>query len=180
MGYFEQPRLNLQKKNPTAPSGNTGTVGSIIWLPSRNKNCTKSVKSAWEVTPYYTRLFDKRPLFVRGEKPTELAEIAKITARAMANVPDSREPQEPDPDRPTVSQSLRARIYYQLRQGRAGPRRLQNQGLPVNFPGDKAPLRNHGFPAQERRSCRSSAFHGTPVATADHSPQQKGSIDPIP
>ena len=24
----------------------------IIWLPSRNKNCTKVVKSAWEVTPY--------------------------------------------------------------------------------------------------------------------------------
>lgn len=31
--------------------------------------------------PYYTRCFDKGKLFVRGTKPKELAEIARITAR---------------------------------------------------------------------------------------------------
>ena len=39
------------------------------------------MKSVWEVTPYYTRAYEKGCLFVRGDKPTELAEIAKITAR---------------------------------------------------------------------------------------------------
>jgi hypothetical protein len=39
------------------------------------------VKSAWEVTPYYTRCFEKRTFFVCGKKPAELAEFARITAR---------------------------------------------------------------------------------------------------
>jgi hypothetical protein len=33
------------------------------------------------VTPYYTRCFDKGKLLVRGTKPKELAEIAKISER---------------------------------------------------------------------------------------------------
>lgn len=39
------------------------------------------MKAAWEVTPYYTRAYEKGCLFVRGNKPKELAAIAKITAR---------------------------------------------------------------------------------------------------
>ena len=39
------------------------------------------MKSAWEVTPYYIRCFEKRPFFVRGKKPAELAEFARVTAR---------------------------------------------------------------------------------------------------
>jgi hypothetical protein len=39
------------------------------------------VKSVWEVTPYYTRCFEKRPFFVRGKKPAELAAFARVTAR---------------------------------------------------------------------------------------------------
>lgn len=50
-------------------------------LPGRNSDRTNSPKSAWEVTPYYTRCFDKGKLFIRGRKPRELAEIAKITER---------------------------------------------------------------------------------------------------
>ena len=33
-------------------------------------------KSAWEVTPYYTRCFDKGKLFTRGRKPRELAKVS--------------------------------------------------------------------------------------------------------
>lgn len=33
------------------------------------------------MTPFFTRCFDKGRLFVRGAKPTELSETAKITAR---------------------------------------------------------------------------------------------------
>lgn len=54
----------------------------LAWRPSRNSYRTNhSPKIAWERTPYYTRTYSVGPLFIRGEKPRELARIAKITAR---------------------------------------------------------------------------------------------------
>ncbi|MFA7463023.1 MAG: hypothetical protein WCY59_07770 [Anaerovoracaceae bacterium] len=38
-------------------------------------------KTAWEITPYYTRCYSKHRVFMRGPKPAELADIARITAR---------------------------------------------------------------------------------------------------
>lgn len=35
----------------------------------------------WERTHYYTRLYEKRPFFVRGIKPKQLANESKITQR---------------------------------------------------------------------------------------------------
>ena len=51
------------------------------WLPVRHSNRTKSLKSVAEITPYYSRAYSKGCLFVRGQKPRELARIAKISAR---------------------------------------------------------------------------------------------------
>lgn len=39
----------------------------------------------WEVMPFYTRCYERRPCFVRGDKPKELAEIARITERQWAS-----------------------------------------------------------------------------------------------
>ena len=65
------------------------------WLPGRNLASTMSVKSAWEVTPYYTRAYEKGCLFVRGDKPKELAAIAKITARQWHRYKNGRHRDNP-------------------------------------------------------------------------------------
>lgn len=51
------------------------------WRPGRDSSRTNPCKTAWERTPYYTRIYSAGSLFIRGEKPQELAQIAKITAR---------------------------------------------------------------------------------------------------
>jgi len=51
--------------------------------------------SAREVTPYYTKAYEKGCLFVRGDKPRELAEIAKITARQWNRYQNSRQRENP-------------------------------------------------------------------------------------
>ena len=56
---------------------------------------TNSVKSAWEVTPYYTRAYEKGCLFVRGDKPRELAAIAKITARQWRQYQNGKKHENP-------------------------------------------------------------------------------------
>jgi len=52
MSYFEQLRPGLKRGNPTAPSGDTGTVGSINWLPglSSTRTCRNSFRNSclWE------------------------------------------------------------------------------------------------------------------------------------
>jgi len=64
-------------------------------IPGRNPASTNSLKSAWEVTPYYTRAYEKGCLFVRGDKPRELAEIAKITARQWNRYQNGRHRENP-------------------------------------------------------------------------------------
>ena len=65
------------------------------WLRGRNLASTIVVKSAWEVTPYYTRAYEKGCLFVRGDKPRELAAIAKITARQWHQYQNGRHRDNP-------------------------------------------------------------------------------------
>lgn len=50
-------------------------------LPDRNADRTSRLKTAWELTPYYSRAYSKGCLYVRGRKPKGLAQISKISAR---------------------------------------------------------------------------------------------------
>lgn len=54
------------------------------WLPSRYKSRTNHPKTAWERTHFYTRTYSKHRVFIRGQKPQELAHIARITTRQWA------------------------------------------------------------------------------------------------
>ena len=71
------------------------TNSDLRRFPGRNPASTIAVKSAWEVTPYYTRAYEKGCLFVRGDKPRELAAIAKITARQWHQFQNGRHRENP-------------------------------------------------------------------------------------
>jgi len=51
------------------------------WLPSCNSDRTNPPKAGWEITPFFTRAYDKGSLFVRGCKPAGLAQTSKISQR---------------------------------------------------------------------------------------------------
>ena len=53
------------------------------------------VKSVWEVTPYCTRVYEKDCLFVRGDKPRELGDIAKIIARQWRQYENGKHRENP-------------------------------------------------------------------------------------
>ena len=82
-----------QKENLNRRGHGFGLIAD--WLPGRNLASTIAVKSAWEVTPYYTRAYEKGCLFVRGDKPQELASIAKITARQWHQYQNGRHRENP-------------------------------------------------------------------------------------
>lgn len=65
----------------TEENGVIGSTEGNNWLPDRNPYRTNSPKSVWEITPYYTSAYSRGCLFVRGEKPRELAHISKISSR---------------------------------------------------------------------------------------------------
>ncbi len=81
IAYFEQPRLNIQKETPTEQCCSACSVGGNDWLPGRNPNRTNAQRVAWELTPYYSRTCSTGLLFVRGQKPEELAHLARVTTR---------------------------------------------------------------------------------------------------
>ena len=86
-----------------APKGAVGTVNQestvptvvLEWLPVRNANRTNSARSAWELTPYYSRTCDNGRLFVRGEKPAELAHLARINGRQWRRYQNDCDREEP-------------------------------------------------------------------------------------
>jgi hypothetical protein len=55
--------------------------GRTTWLPGRYPNRTNAGRVAWELTPYYSRTCSTGLLFVRGQKPEELAHLARVTTR---------------------------------------------------------------------------------------------------
>jgi len=81
IAYFEQPHLDLYRETPTEHRGEYCSVGGNDWLPGRYPNRTISSRVAWEITPYYSRTCSTGILLVRGQKPEELAHLARVTTR---------------------------------------------------------------------------------------------------
>ena len=65
------------------------------WLPSCNSDRTNRPKTGWEITPFFTRAYDKVALLIRGRKPAELAEISKISQRRWQQYERDRERENP-------------------------------------------------------------------------------------